>query len=239
MVSTKAMKVLPCLLWATVGYCSARGQTSNSILGPINIGMSTGQIDSISVSLVTFADEVIDISGISFFGNINDGLVDCTVESETGNAALIGPQEAYLFRALVFGGTLGDGVAPIIGSGISDTSLAHHLLSVNTNIKIVLIDAGSLCSGTTARNVGHIKAMTYATCEDRKNIFGFDEAIRITEFEESHLHAMTEVIRENALDCDLVYTQGVDAYFDEKVSTKAMTALNDMRLHAPKLADRY
>ncbi|OHW97556.1 ec81 protein [Colletotrichum incanum] len=53
--------------------------------------MSTGQIDSISVSLVTFADEVIDISGISFFGNINDGLVDCTVESETGNAALIGP----------------------------------------------------------------------------------------------------------------------------------------------------
>ncbi|KAJ0156891.1 hypothetical protein CTA2_12743 [Colletotrichum tanaceti] len=75
-----------------VGSSPSRRQASNWILGPINLGISTGQIGSISISLVTFSDEVIDISGISIFGNVNDGgSVNCTAESDTGNGALVGP----------------------------------------------------------------------------------------------------------------------------------------------------
>ncbi|KAM0268393.1 hypothetical protein ACHAQH_009998 [Verticillium albo-atrum] len=127
----------------------------------------------------------------------------------------------------------------IIGSGISGASIAHHLLSKHTNLKITLIDARSLCSGATARNGGHIKAMTYAVWEHRKQSVGVEEAVRISAFEQSHLEVMAKVIYANRLDCDLALTEGVDAYYDLKTFEKALSALRDMRAHAPNLADKY
>jgi glycine/D-amino acid oxidase-like deaminating enzyme len=127
----------------------------------------------------------------------------------------------------------------IIGSGISGTSLAHHVLAKNPALNIVLLEARSLCSGATARNGGHIKTMSFAVWEHHKQTFGVDEAIRIAAFEQSHLESMTAAIKANSLDCDLVETQGIDAYFDQKTFDKAVAALDDMRRHAPSLAAKY
>ncbi|KAH6691610.1 FAD dependent oxidoreductase [Plectosphaerella plurivora] len=127
----------------------------------------------------------------------------------------------------------------IIGSGISGTSLAYHLLADNPALNITLVEARSLCSGATARNGGHIKTMSFAVWEHHKQAFGVEEAIRIAAFEQSHLESMTAVIKENSLDCDLVGTQGIDAYYDQKTFDRAVAALEDMRKHAPNLAAKY
>ncbi|KAM0328641.1 hypothetical protein ACHAQA_005053 [Verticillium albo-atrum] len=81
--------------------------------------------------------------------------------------------------------------------------------------------------------------MTYAVWEHRKRNFGVDEAVRITAFEHSHLKSMADTIHDNSIDCDLVFTQGVDAYYDQKTFDKALAALQDMRTHAPNLACKY
>lgn len=68
-----------------------RQTVTPSLLGPVNLGVPSTQIDSISISLITFADEVFDISGISIFGNVNDGSMNCTAETEAADAAVLGP----------------------------------------------------------------------------------------------------------------------------------------------------
>ncbi|KAH7153268.1 FAD dependent oxidoreductase [Dactylonectria macrodidyma] len=127
----------------------------------------------------------------------------------------------------------------IIGSGISGTSIAHTVTSKRPDLNVVLVDARSLCSGATARNGGHIKTMAFAVWENRKRAFGIEEAIKITAFEHSHLKVMTDAIREHSLDCNLVATDGIDAYYDQKTFEKAVAALGDMRAHTPDLADLY
>ncbi|KAF7561536.1 hypothetical protein G7046_g2604 [Stylonectria norvegica] len=127
----------------------------------------------------------------------------------------------------------------IIGSGISGTSLARTLVSKRPELRVVLIDARSLCSGATARNGGHIKTMTFAVWEDRKKTYGVEEAVRISAFEHSHLEAMASLVRENELDCDFLRVEGVDAYYDKPSFEKAIAALNDMKKHAPHLASKY
>ncbi|TQN65963.1 hypothetical protein CSHISOI_09459 [Colletotrichum shisoi] len=91
MKSLQPLAVLSYVLGVVVGFSPSRRQASNSTLGPIHLGIPTSQIASISVSLITFSDEVFDISGISIFGNVNDGSVNCTAESGTGSDALVGP----------------------------------------------------------------------------------------------------------------------------------------------------
>lgn len=126
-----------------------------------------------------------------------------------------------------------------IGSGISGTSPAQTLLAKGPELKVVLIDARSLCSGANGRNGGHIKTMIYALWEERKRAYGAEEAIRISEFEFSHIAAITKVIRENGIDCDLVTTIGIDAYYDPVAFDRDIAALNDLQAYAPHLAAQY
>jgi glycine/D-amino acid oxidase-like deaminating enzyme len=74
---------------------------------------------------------------------------------------------------------------------------------------------------------------------DRKRQFGVQEAIRVMEFEHSHLKEMSSCIRENDIDCDLRLLEGLDIYHDEATFLRAVHALEDMREHAPTLASRY
>lgn len=127
----------------------------------------------------------------------------------------------------------------IIGSGVTGTNLARTLLARRPDLRVVVIEARSLCSGATGRNGGHIKTMTFAVWEDRKRAYGVEEAIRLTAFEHSHLDAMTGVARDKGIECDAVLTEGIDAYFSQPTFNKALAALADMRKHAPHLANRY
>lgn len=127
----------------------------------------------------------------------------------------------------------------IIGSGITGTNIARTLLHKQPNLRIVVFEARSLCSGATGRNGGHIKTMSFASWEQRKATYGIEEAVRITAFEHSHLDTLERAARENGIDCDLVRTEGVDAYFDQPAFDRARAALDDMRAHAPELAAQY
>lgn len=124
----------------------------------------------------------------------------------------------------------------VIGSGISGMTLCRTLISKRPDLKITVVEARSLCSGATGRNGGHIKTMTFAMWSERKHQFGIEEAIKISEFEHSHLDVMAAAIEEDQADCDLVRTEGVEAYYDQKVFEKGVAALEDMRAHAPHLA---
>lgn len=127
----------------------------------------------------------------------------------------------------------------IIGAGISGMSLARTLTSSNPDLRIVLVEARSLCSGATGRNGGHIKTMTFAMWGERKESFGVEEAIRISAFEHAHIDATTKAIRDDGIECDLVMTEGIQAYYEEKSFNRAVAALEDMRAFAPHLAAKH
>ncbi|PYI03582.1 FAD dependent oxidoreductase [Aspergillus sclerotiicarbonarius CBS 121057] len=123
--------------------------------------------------------------------------------------------------------------------------LAYHQSSwpkeVADVLRIVLIKAHSLCSGATGKNDGHIKTMTFAMWEERKASFGIDEAVRISEFEFSHLRAMADAIHQDGLvsHCDLQLTEGIEVYYSQPSFDKAVEALSDMRVHVPHLAAEH
>ncbi|KAK7224776.1 hypothetical protein V2G26_012779 [Clonostachys chloroleuca] len=127
----------------------------------------------------------------------------------------------------------------IIGSGISGMSIARTLATEAPQLRVILVEARELCSGATGRNGGHCKTMTFAMWEERKASFGIDEAIRITEWEDSHLGAMSTAIRQDNIDCDLVLTDGIEAYYDQTSFQRAVKALEDMRAHLPQVAAKH
>ena len=127
----------------------------------------------------------------------------------------------------------------IIGSGISGMTLARTLIRANAKLEVVLIDARQLCAGATGRNGGHIKTMTFAMWAERKKIFGLEEAIRISLFEDSHLEAMHAAMREDDIDADLVLTEGIEAYYEQKTFDQAVKALEEMGAYIPQLAGKH
>lgn len=127
----------------------------------------------------------------------------------------------------------------IIGSGMTAMSLTRTLYAKRPDLRIVLVEARELCSGATGRNGGHCKVMSPGVWYDRKRQYGVEEALRVMEYEHSHLGAMSACIKENNIDCDLRIVEGLDIYHDEKVFQRAIDALEDMRKHRPSLASNY
>lgn len=127
----------------------------------------------------------------------------------------------------------------IIGSGITAASLVCSLYAKRPNLRIVLVEARDICSGATGRNGGHCKAMSPGVWFDRKEQYGIEEAIRVMEFEHSHLDELAAVIKANKIACDLNILEGLDVYYDEKVFRNACRAIKDMEKHAPNLAKHY
>ncbi|KAF4551868.1 Hypothetical protein D9617_12g037580 [Elsinoe fawcettii] len=60
-----------------------------TLLGPI-LTPRSGQVTNINVSILTFADEVIDISNVAIVGNVIDGNVVCTNNVQPGSEIVIG-----------------------------------------------------------------------------------------------------------------------------------------------------
>ncbi|KAL1847983.1 hypothetical protein Daus18300_013743 [Diaporthe australafricana] len=127
----------------------------------------------------------------------------------------------------------------IIGSGMTSVSLCRTLYSICPELKIVVLEARELCSGATGRNGGHCKAMSPGVWYDYKSQYGVEEAVRIMQYEHSHLQAVAACAEENKIDCDLRIVEGLDVYHDESVLKRALDALEDMRQYSPELAAKY
>lgn len=63
-----------------------------ALLGPVDLPTIPSNISNITVNIITFQDEIFDISSISVFGNINDG-TNCSAETDNDEAdsAILGP----------------------------------------------------------------------------------------------------------------------------------------------------
>ncbi|KAL5326631.1 hypothetical protein ACEPPN_004318 [Leptodophora sp. 'Broadleaf-Isolate-01'] len=76
-------------------------QSSGLLFDILNLPIAGISIREINISLITFQDEVFDISNISIFGTVNDGSVNCTSpEPEAGDEVLVGP--ARVEQSVVF-----------------------------------------------------------------------------------------------------------------------------------------
>lgn len=118
-------------------------------------------------------------------------------------------------------------------------TFARTPFQIKPDPDIVLVDSRQLCAEATGRKGGHIKTMTFAMWADRKKIFGLEEAIQISLFENNHLEAMESAMKEDDIDADLVLTEGVEAYYDRPTFDRAVKALEEMRLHIPGLAAKH
>ncbi|KAF2223293.1 hypothetical protein BDZ85DRAFT_107162 [Elsinoe ampelina] len=61
----------------------------STLLGPI-LTPSDSRVVNIDVSIVTFNDEVVDMSNVAIFGNVVDGNVVCTNTVEAGDEIVVG-----------------------------------------------------------------------------------------------------------------------------------------------------
>lgn len=75
----------------------------------------------------------------------------------------------------------------LIGSGITAVSTAIHLLRLDPQLRIVILEARSAISGATGRNGGHIKASPWADYYDLKELFGKESGMKIIKFRMAHL----------------------------------------------------
>ncbi|KAK8050848.1 FAD dependent oxidoreductase [Apiospora rasikravindrae] len=83
----------------------------------------------------------------------------------------------------------------IIGSGMSGTSIAWHLLMDNksnsTKVpRIAMLEARQACSGATGRNGGHIRPSSYEEYVDAKKVTTQEQAAKITKFRANHVDAL-------------------------------------------------
>ncbi|KFY87908.1 hypothetical protein V500_06694 [Pseudogymnoascus sp. VKM F-4518 (FW-2643)] len=115
----------------------------------------------------------------------------------------------------------------IIGSGITGTSIARHLIryhrsSLSKQDKkqnpIVVLDARDVCSGATGRNGGHVNEVGWEEYGDLVTRYGREEAKKITRFRMSHVDELMRVVSEEGLgeECGMRVVESTCVFFGEK-----------------------
>ncbi|EMC94022.1 hypothetical protein BAUCODRAFT_36493 [Baudoinia panamericana UAMH 10762] len=119
----------------------------------------------------------------------------------------------------------------IIGSGITGTSAAHHILAstapaTNTHtLNVVMLEAREACWGATGRNGGHCQPLLFESPHDPS----------IGRFELANFHALQHLIADKQIDCEFVPQPGVRAIMSQHHLDEAATALEIMKTTAPDL----
>lgn len=142
----------------------------------------------------------------------------------------------------------------IIGSGMSGTSIAWHLLMDNNNNnnnnsktplpRIAMLEARQACSGATGRNGGHIRPSSYEEYVDAKKITTQDQAAKITKFRADHVDALlraasrlpTEQERKAA---SVRTVDSLDVYFEDEPFAEAVAQWETLRKEVPEVGNEW
>ena len=140
----------------------------------------------------------------------------------------------------------------IIGSGMTGTSIASHLLKSSgvgaaaaavPPLRIAMLDAREACSGATGRNGGHIRPSSYAEYANAKEVGSREEAEKITRLRSAHVQALIEAAGElgeegqGAAEARVV--DSVDAFFEEEEWRVAVGQLKVLRREVPDLGAEF
>ncbi|KAL4735256.1 FAD dependent oxidoreductase-domain-containing protein [Aspergillus similis] len=93
----------------------------------------------------------------------------------------------------------------VIGSGITGASVAHTLLESDPTIRVVVLEARSLCSGATGRNGGHMVAYAGADYAALKVKLGAEEALSTIDFTLRTLDDTMTLIHQRGWEEDVEY----------------------------------
>lgn len=89
-----------------------------------------------------------------------------------------------------------DAAVVIIGSGITGTSVAHHLLKLRPSLDVIMLEAKTICSGATGRNGGHCKDVSWKAYGTMKAQLGRESAMRLVKFRRSHVDATRQLAKQ-------------------------------------------
>jgi glycine/D-amino acid oxidase-like deaminating enzyme len=131
----------------------------------------------------------------------------------------------------------------IIGSGITGTSVARHLLKEQPDLRIAMVEAREACSGATGRNGGHIRPSAYEEYDRAKESQDAEEAAKIVHLRAAHVQALIEAADElDAVGRDAAEARtvdSIDAFFDDTSYTKALKKLETLKREVPDIGKEW
>ncbi|KAF2183682.1 FAD/NAD(P)-binding domain-containing protein [Zopfia rhizophila CBS 207.26] len=134
----------------------------------------------------------------------------------------------------------------IIGSGMTGTSIARHLLNEGRQdqpLRIAMLEARQACSGATGRNGGHIRPSSYSEYAEAKEVVSQAEAAAITRLRAAHVDALISAA--NELDdagreaAEARPVDSIDAFFDEGSYIRAAAQLDVLKKEVPDIGSQW
>lgn len=134
----------------------------------------------------------------------------------------------------------------IIGSGISGTSIAWHLLKEanrTTPLRIAMLEARQACSGATGRNGGHIRPSSYSEYAGAKEAVSQEEAAKITRMRSAHVEALISAANclpeDGRLAAEARVVDSIDAFFDDAQWKTAVQQMQALKKEVPDIGNEW
>ncbi|CAL3969324.1 unnamed protein product [Diplocarpon coronariae] len=125
----------------------------------------------------------------------------------------------------------------IIGSGITGCSVTKHLLE-NSDYRVTVLEARSLCSGATGRNGGHLTSAAPFEYLDLVAAFGNSMAMKVAKFTLLNVEKMYEIAKEIE-ESEVRLVDGVTGYFDAEALRHSRRSLAAFETDAPEFKGRH
>lgn len=134
----------------------------------------------------------------------------------------------------------------IIGSGLTGTSVAWHLLKEHNStrpLRIAMVEARQACSGATGRNGGQIRPAPYLDHFSFKEDFPEEEAVKITKLQIAHVEALLSAANslpeEGRRAAEARTLDSIDAYFNEDEWKRVVQMHEDLKKEMPEVAQEF
>lgn len=130
----------------------------------------------------------------------------------------------------------------IIGSGITGAAIARSLLHeqrrrcIDTDMKVVVLEARELSSGATARNGGHIKPAPYEVFTRFCKNVTRDRAAALVRFQMRHIDCLVKLCQEENIEAaEARNVETVDLFLDDLAFQKALEDVEKMKEWLPEI----